>query len=91
MCKRSVKVFERINEQWIRHDPNGISSSVFQKRNWRNRRAVDGICGNGSCTADRDNDVCFPEKIALDTRYRVSLYGQCNWIAGSLKEAATLK
>lgn len=77
--KRSEKVFEkRIGEQWTRHDPNGISSRVFQKRDWRNR-AVDGICGNGSC---RDNDVCFPERIALDTRYRVSLHGRCNWIAG---------
>lgn len=90
MCKRTEKVFERISEQWIRHDPNGISSSVFQKRDWRNR-AVDSIYGNDSCTVDRDNDVCFPEKIALDTRYRVSFYGRCNWIAGSLKEAATSK
>lgn len=59
------------------HDPNGISSSVFHGRDWQNRGA-NGICENGLCTAGRDNDVCFPEKIALDTRYRASLHGRYN-------------
>jgi len=61
-------------------DPNGISSECLSRKG--SAESADGIRENG--IAGRDNDVCFPGKIALDTRYRVSLRGQCDCTAGCL-------
>jgi len=59
------------------HDPNGNSLSLLGigRIEWLMVSVKMARVSKITC---RDNDVCFPEKIALNTCYCASLHGRYN-------------